>query len=171
MKVINYAYTQVRRADTSPQQYLGTPAVVGGLLQAIEECLQDLRQSRAQQSSALKEVQGDNVEIEQRSRLLARLIHEAQKRFTLVNSTPMTAKIMPSSSTFMARMTAAPATLLTYCLRAGDYSQCEEISQFFSLQDQPQAQEACLAKQLELLTSTDDATSPNTPVIATFGIL
>jgi hypothetical protein len=188
---------------TDQYYYIGATTVIGGVLEVVEKCLQDLRNSHPSLSSHETNTNSGNQQLEnyghsgidrgpfttvdnekelmQRSSRLLDMVQEALKRFHLVNSIPP--PIPTKNATFMARMTASPNTLVTYCLRAGDYSRCEEIIRFFSLHNQPQAQEARLAKQLDdllahaHLTSTistaptpADSTTHSDSVISAFGI-
>jgi hypothetical protein len=185
LKAIEHTYTHPECVNTTPQ-YLCGSALVGGLLELIEKCLQNLRRSHSQIPNVEANNGGNgslapgytldsNADVADakgiacRLNKMSQLVSEAHVRFTLVNSIPnsMTTK----NTSFMARMTAAPTTLLTYCVRAGDYSQCEEIIRFFSLQDQPQAQEALLAKLLDDLRANTQGTCDADDAISAFGTL
>lgn len=152
LKLIDHSTSS---ANTTPSfQYLASPELVGGLLQLLQTHIKNITSSQTIPKDSVKRVER-----------LTKLITEANTRFELVTSIPST----PNTS-FMSHMTAAPTTLLTNCMREGNYySQCENIVQFFSLQDHPLAQEAHLAKQLDTL-SLDAGVNPN-EVASAVGIL
>ena len=157
------SHTTVHHKLASSIRYLFPPALIGGLLDMIADCLQDIK-------SSCIGVNGKTLhagDVTHRLDTLSHLVHEARTRFELV-------AVTPDSSTeinaFMAHMTASPATLLTTSMRAGDRTlQCERIIQFFSLNDHPLSQEARLAQRLADFETTVQA-DPSGNIMSAFGI-
>lgn len=135
VKIVDHSSTS---STTSPFQYLAHPDLVGGLLNLLEDQIKAV------------DVQSVQKDVAGRTEKLSKLITEAKTRFDLVKSNPQLSSVLNS---FISCMTASPATLLTNCMREGYYEQCEQIIQFFSLQDHPLASEARLAKKLDDLSS------------------
>lgn len=107
LKTLDYTFSlsSSRSSSGSQFQYLGNADVVGGLLQYVETKLKELQSFSG----------SDRPRVSARISSLSLLVHEARTRFILAQSSPRSSK----TTSFMARMTASPTTLLTYCMRAG----------------------------------------------------
>jgi hypothetical protein len=154
------SHTSVHHKLESSIRFMFPPTLIGGLLEIIADCLQDIRSTLDPKASHVHDT-------ETRLGKLLRLVQEARTRFEIVAVIPRSSV---DSYAFIAHMTATPATLLTSCMRAGDLAlQCERIIQFFSLSDHPLSQEARLAKQLADF-ETQVQTNPSGDIMSAFGI-